>query len=194
MVAKLAETNGVAVKMAAKAEPQINVRARIFTGTDEALEFFQDSNPGIVEPKEMEKILKRLEESETAALLASQQVTTLSGRQAQVVSSEVKTNLLTGLVTESGFVVEVLPTFLGGSGMSLYLAVMKMTDKPVPTEGTTDSLQSMLGVGQKGGNFGVLDGQTVVMARQFDGKKLVAFVTTTLVDPAGNRVHLETEP
>ena len=168
---------------------QINVRARFFTGTDEALEFFQDSSTGIVEPVEMSKLLKHLEESDKVELLASQQVTTLSGRQAQVVSSGFKTNTATGIVTESSHVVDVLPTFLGGWGVALNLAVIKMADKPVLAEGHSDSSLPAPNISQMTANAGVLDGQTVAMARRIDGKKLVVFVTTTLIDSAGNRVH-----
>jgi hypothetical protein len=42
-------------------------------------------------------------------------------------------------------------------------------------------------------NAVVWDGQTVGVARRFDGKKLVVFVTPTLIDPAGNRVHSDSE-
>jgi hypothetical protein len=118
LAAKLAEITNGAAQTAAKIEPQIHIQARFFTGTDEALESFQDNSTGIVESKEMEKLLKRLQESENVELLTVQRVATLSGRQAQVNGFESKTNLSTGAVTESGHTLDVLPT-LRGDGRSV---------------------------------------------------------------------------
>jgi hypothetical protein len=40
----------------------------------------------------------------------------------------------------------------------------------------------------------IWDGQTFAMGMgKFDGKERVAFVTVTIIDPAGNRVHSEDE-
>lgn len=195
LAARLAETNSIAVQVAPKIDPQINVRAQFFTGTDEALEFFPDNSTGVVAPLELGKILKRLKESDKVKMLAEQQVTTLSGRQAQVTTSQARTNLSTGVVTESGHTVDVLPTLReDGGGVVLDLVVTKIADKPVVPDEVKEVPLPSFGLSQMTANTVVLDGQTVAMAQRSDGKKLVVFVTTTLIDPAGNPIHPKTEP
>jgi RNA polymerase sigma factor (sigma-70 family) len=201
---KAARAPGVVSNETAEVEAQnnqspqiINVAATFYLGTDEALEFFQDNSTGVVEPSEMSKLLKHLRESDKVKLLASQQVTTLSGRQAQVQSLVAQTNSQTGAVTESGHVVDVLPVVQeDGGSVKLTVIASKCRDRPVVTGelGGVIPLSVINPADLITANAVVWDGQTVVMARMVDGKKLVVFVTTTLLDQAGNRVHPDTSP
>jgi hypothetical protein len=69
-----------------------------------------------------------------------------------------------------------------------------ITDKPVGSDEVQGVPVPVFGLSQLTANHVVQDGQTVAMARRTDGKKLVVFVTTMLMDPAGNPVYPETEP
>jgi type II secretory pathway component GspD/PulD (secretin) len=192
LAANVAATNGASVATQQKTEPQVNIRARFFTGTDEALEFIKDDATAIVAASEIRKLLTHLRESGNAELLAEQSVTTLSGRQAQVQSLEVRTNLSTGAVTESGYVVDVLPSVREDRNtVALTLVVSEYKDKPVITEGVQPL--PIFTVRPMTANAVVWDGQTVVMATRSNGKKVVAIVTPTLINPAGNRVHPDAE-
>lgn len=195
-VARMVATNGQSARTQQPAEAQVNVKARFVTGVDEALDFFADNSTGIIGAAEMNKLLAHLKEADTVELLAEQQVTTLSGRQAQVQSLEFRTNSITGVVTESGHVVDVLPMVQdGGESVKLTVIASKYDGKPVVTnEWDTAASLPVIKMNQLTANAAVWNGQTLAMTRQSDGKKLVVFVTATIVDQAGNRVRLETEP
>ncbi len=78
--------------------------------------------------------------------------------------------------------------------MVLNVVASKVTDNPVVPAELEGSPFPIFGVSEMSSSAVVWDGQTVAMARRFDGKKVVVFVTPTLIDPAGNRVYPETEP
>ncbi len=199
LAAKLAETNNVTAQAQQKMEPQIHLRARFYAGADEALEFFKDNTTAVVEPAEMSKLLNHLKESDNAELLAVQQMTTLSGRQAQMRTSESRTNISTGAVTESVLLTDVLPTLQAdGYSVALNLSVARYDDFPGEA--------ALAGADAKGNPLPLIrerkmatttttwDGQTVATALRTDDRRIVVFVTPTLIDPAGDRVHPAPEP
>ncbi len=187
--------SNVAVQPPSPAGTQVHIKARFVMGTEEALEYFKDNSTGIVPAAELKKLMEHLKKSDQIELLSEQQVTTVSGRQAQVTASEVRTNLSTGVVTECGNTLDVLPAVSSdGHSVMLNLVASKMTDKPVLPDELKDTSLPVFGLSQLTANAMVWDGQTVAMTRRTEGRKLVVLVTPTLIDPAGNRVHPETEP
>lgn len=198
LVAQLVQTNNVTAQAQQKMEPQINLRARFYTGADEALEFFKDNTTAVVVPAEMNKLLNHLKESDNAELLAVQQVTTLSGRQAQMRSSESKTNISTGAVTESVLLTDVLPTLQAdGYSVALNLTVAGYDDYPggaaLAESDAKGNPLPLIRERKMTTTTMTWDGQTVAMALRTDDRRIVVFVTPTLIDPAGDRVHPATE-
>jgi hypothetical protein len=94
------------------------------------LESFADNSTGVVVPLEMAKILKRLKQSDNVEFLGEQEVTTLSGRQAQVNTFESRTNISTGAVTESGYTVDVIPK-VQEDGQSVALTLIANKDRVI---------------------------------------------------------------
>jgi RNA polymerase sigma factor (sigma-70 family) len=194
LAATVAATNSVADQSQQKAQAQVAIEARFYTGTDEALEVFKDHSTAIVSAAEMDKLATHLQAADSVELLAKQRVMTTSGQQATVMSFETRTNLSTGAVTESGLTLDVLPTSSeDGQSVELNLVATKITDKPVEIEAAAATTLPVpaFGLSQMTAKATVWDGQTVALARQSEGKKLVVFVTPTLIDSAGNRVHPE---
>ena len=142
----------------------------------------------------MTKILKRLKQS-GAVFLTEQEVTTLSGRQAQVNTFESRTNISTGAVTESGCTVDVIPKVQeDGQSVALILIANKYKDRPVVTYAGNVMPLPVIPKDMVPANAVVWDGQTVALTKRYEGRKVVIFVTPTLIDSAGNRVHPESEP
>lgn len=193
-------TNDNAIQEPQTSEAVVTVQARIFAGTDEALEYFPDNSTAIIAASEMAKLLKHLEnESDSAELQAVMRVTTRSGRQAQMRTTGSKTNISTGAVTDLAFMIDVLPTMQeDGHTVRLALTVSKFDNVPdavalVESDATGTPLP-LIRVKQFSSDSVVWDGQTIAVAMSSEGKKLVFFVTPTLVDPTGDPVHPATEP
>lgn len=199
-VAAMMTTNDNAVQESQVFDAMVNVRARIFAGTDEALESFPDNSTTAITAPEMAKLLKHLEnESDSAEFQAAMRVTTRSGQQAQVWTTGSKTNISTGAVTEWMFLTDVLPTVQeDGHKVRLTLTASKLYDFPGETalvEAATTGAPFPLGQSKAmTADTVVWDGQTVALAMRLEGKKLVFFLTTTLVDLTGNPVHPATKP
>jgi hypothetical protein len=178
---------------------QVHIFARFYSGGDPALETFPIDSTAVVAPTEMSKLLKHLTEAtESAELLSAMQVTTRSGQQAQIQATDVQTNQLTGAVFQSGHIVDVLPR-VSDDGRSVALTVIanKLKNCPVLKDEISNA-QPVLEVGaaamEMASNVSLWGGQTIAIAKRFEDKKVVLFVTPTLIDPAGNRVHPDTEP
>jgi len=156
-------------------------------------------------------------------LLAAPRVTTLSARQAQIKVVEVKTVLSTagnpasessGVVDllktkeEFGPVIDVIPV-VDADGYTIWLTVIVTireflgydpTTETVKVVGDDGNVQSMpkpqprFRVSRAMAVPVLWDGQTVAMELgTFDQKLRIAFITPTIIDPAGNRVHNEDE-
>ena len=195
--AVFAATNeATAIQSQDNSAPQVNVKARFVSGTDEAISFlgsFPENSTGIFAEAEMEKLLKQIKEREDIELLSESQVTTLSGRQAQVSATELKTNLTTLLVTESGNTLDVLPT-VRPDGRSIDLKISVSNYKRVELDESGIAKPSVVDPAHLvTATSAVWDGQTVALTKRFEEKKIVILVTPTLIDPAGNRILFRQE-
>jgi hypothetical protein len=171
---------------------QVNVKARIVTGSDEALEFLglnYDSATRVIAQPDMETVIKRIEEGGNIELLSSMQVTTLSARQAQI--SSTVTNRNGSSVVEPTYVLDVLPT-VNNDRYTIQMTVIARLIPEMPKNLGEDPVARNLAairVKQFETSATVWDKQTIALTHRFDGKKVVVLVTPTLIDPVGNRVH-----
>jgi hypothetical protein len=180
------------------------------------------SNATVLTEPQYRLLLSVMEQKTGLDLLAAPSVTTLSARQAQIKVVSVKTVVsgviedaaekgVFGLVTsqhECGPMVDVVP-FVRADGYTIDLRVIatlteflgyEPTTETVKVRGSDGSVESapmplpQYRVRQAVANPVIWDGQTIVLGMgSADGKERVAFVTTTIIDPAGNRVHSEDE-
>ena len=170
---------------------QIKINGRIVTGSDEALEIFglpYDSASRVVTQPEMETFHKRIEEGGQIEFLSEMQVTTLSGRQAQVSSTVTNRNGFS--VVEPTYVVNVLPT-VNKDGYTIQLTVSATLIPGISKDIDEDAVArhlTTIRVKQFETSATVWDGQTIALTHRFDGKQVVLFVTPTLIAPNGNRV------
>ena len=185
----------------------------------------------VLDEAESRKMLELLKNLPGAEILATPNVTTLTGRQAQISTLDTVT-VVTGLVSivksdgtkehlyqtspmTFGPVLEVTP-FVTADNQNIHLDVMATVttllgyDKP-PAEIDGIQLQKMgitatlplprVQKRQLSGSTVIRDGQTLVLStapgvsavhqkdRDLVQKRLLVFVTATLIDPAGNRIH-----
>jgi len=196
---------------------------------------------GILTPPQFKVVLRALEQREGVELLSAPDITTMSGRQAQIQVVDMKT-LVTGetpLITDGmevrllqttnmpfGPVLDVFP-HVSTDGYSVQMTLIPSVteflgyDKPDATL-TNFPMEKLLSADlplphyrlrQAVAQVNVWDGQTIVIGgltseivtRQPDGsttknpdpkpqkKQLFVFITPTIIDPAGNRVHADEE-
>lgn len=170
---------------------QINVKARFVTGSDEALGIFGlpgDAVTRVVSGSEMETLLDQIKKSESIETIGELQVTTLSGRQAQISKSGAVTNEAS--VFESGYVLDVLPKIReDDQSIDLKIVISKTSNEQFEPVKHGGAELPVFRLQQVDASASVWDGQTVVMSRRFDEKKVVVLITPTLITREGNRVH-----
>src|SRR5262249_845825 len=125
---------------------------------------------GIRGPSQFREIFKLLEQRAGVNLLTESSVTTLSGRQCQMRTSD---DGAPGQPAAPGAIVDLVPN-LSADGYTIKLKA-------------TVSAPELLD-----GEVNMYDHQTLILSAAEKSKpesQLIVFVTTTLVDPAGNVVH-----
>jgi type II secretory pathway component GspD/PulD (secretin) len=190
---------------------------------------------GILTEPAFKNILKALEKRDHATLLNEGEVTTLSGRQAQIQIVDIKTvlNDVTATVTNKattydykttempfGSTLDVTP-YVCADGYTIQLTVtpvvteflgyedpkdyvkydekLKRVQFPLPKyrsrQATTSAIvwdAQTLVLGNLGDESVVAEPSGATLRQPFGDKKkkrLVVFVTPTIIDPSGNRVH-----
>jgi len=184
-------TNASAVEVDPK---PINIKVRLFTGPTEDLTKLGllENSTAIFEESQMEQFLKAVRESGSLEFMGAMEVTTLSGRQAQVSSTRSVTN--SEGVTTLGPILDVLPrTQEGGRTIELKFLVQNAENVsyvPVGIEGAA-GLPILPNTNQFAGAI-VWDGQTVAATIRIAGKPMVMLITPRLIDSVGNPIHAET--
>lgn len=131
---------------------------------DPSLESQPKQGVGILTEAQFQQVFKALKNRPGTELLAAPKVTTLSGRTARV-------------SVEPGPTFEFLPK-VEANGASVTVS----TDFKLGDQGTEPVQATLTGT--------VWDGQTLVFWLERNAeKRLMVFVTPTIIDPAGNRVH-----
>jgi type II secretory pathway component GspD/PulD (secretin) len=144
---------------------------------------------GILTDPQFRVVIRALEQRANNHLIAMPRITTLSGRQAQITLDESISFDCLPKVRADGYTIEMNIGFT-------YLEPHKQSgnQKPLPLKRQLTS--SAL----------IWDGQTVVLGgfpignqapdqkKTGSRKNLVVFLTPTIIDPAGNRVHAGSEP
>lgn len=239
------DTIETALQVINKAAQQVNIKAMMVELSPREAralqaEFWPDSGTnqlGILTKAKFRAVRQALQKRAGSDVVSLPEVTTESGRQAQVQSVELRTvvngmsNSVTNGVTNTAYqtatipfgpVLDVIP-YVAADGVSIQLTLIPtiteflgyddpkdFTDKLPPGERLNGQLPlPRMRVRQITTSAVVLDGQTIVLAnfsdviatRRPDGsetkepnpaqnaKQLIVFITPTIVDPAGNRVH-----
>jgi beta-lactamase regulating signal transducer with metallopeptidase domain len=164
-------------------------------------------------------LLRALEKAGGVDILAAPKVTTLSGRQTQISIQDAHTvvngpglgrSVNTNIISTNGFwveniltgpVLDVLPT-VSADGFAIEMGLQATVTKFLgydegghQTFKPTASSKPRARVRSITENVSVWDGQTVMLSQEDnnksvrDRKYLFVFVTPTIIDPAGNRVH-----
>ena len=174
---------------------QVNVKARFVTGPKEDLAKlgFPEDSTAILDENQMGQFLKGVKESGSLEITGQEQVTTLSGRQAQISATRPETN--SEGVKMVGPVLDIIPRmqadgrtvelrFLGRNQEDIsYVQVGNDGTLGLPVVANKDQLMRAI----------VWDGQTLVAMKEIGRKSLVMLITPRLIDPAGNPVHAETD-
>lgn len=171
---------------------------------------------GILTDPQFRVVVKALEQRQGVEVLSTPSVTTLSGRQAQIRVQDLMTvvtgtqaaggtNVPTTATVACGPVLDVVPTVLA-DGYTIQLKLKASVTEflgydPAPP-GATTVPQPRFRERQLDTTANVWDGQTLVLggpvveapgtdtnSAAATRKKLLVFVTPTLIDPAGNRLH-----
>lgn len=192
---------------------------------------------GIPTPPQRKQLFRDLENTPGVDVLSAPEVTTLSGRQAQLQVVDIQT-IVTGVVPVAangvitnmfqtqalpfGPVLDIIPS-VSEDGHTIHMTVIPTIkgflgyDKPdqlLTDYAATNSINSNLPLPrfrlrQLSTTVSVWDGQTVVLGGfisetvtrnpdgsesrattpELDKKQLLVFVTPTVIDPAGNRIH-----
>jgi hypothetical protein len=178
---------------------------------------------GILTEAQSRVVLKALEQRSGTDVLSAPSVTTLSGRQAQIQVVDMKTvatgtdplagtNAVTTAVIPCGPVLDVVPTVLADGvtvQVNVKASVTEFLGYDPAARGSASGPQPLFRLRELKTIANVWDGQTLILgggmvelpgsstnaatAGKVVRKQLFVFVTPTIVDPAGNRVHTHDE-
>ncbi len=178
---------------------------------------------GILTDPQYRVVLKALEQRSGTDVLSAPSVTTLSGRQAQIQVVDMKTvvtgtdpvagtNAVTTAVIPCGPVLDVVPTVLADGvtvQVNVKASVTEFLGYDPAARGSASGPQPLFRLRELKTIANVWDGQTLILgggmvelpgagtnaatAGKVVRKQLLVFVTPTIVDPAGNRVHTHDE-
>jgi general secretion pathway protein D len=178
---------------------------------------------GILTDAQSRVVMKALEQRSGTEVLSAPSVTTLSGRQAQIQVVEMKTvvtgidpvagtNTVTTAVIPCGPVLDVVPTVLADGvtvQVNVKASVTEFLGYDPAARGSASGPQPLFRLRELKTIANVWDGQTLILgggmvelpsastnaatAGKVVRKQLLVFVTPTIVDPAGNRVHTHDE-
>ncbi len=173
---------------------------------------------GILSDPEFRTVLQALEHQKGVETLAEPECVTTSGRQTQMRATET-VNVTNNFVSlgnssdstdavqqvnkiEIGPVVDVVPYVLS-DGYTIYLKVMASVSE-ILRYGNTTTVKPVIGSRQADAMVNLWDDQTLVLVLKnqkssladaektesnVEDKDVILFLTATIVDPAGNRVH-----
>ena len=171
---------------------QINVKARFIRGSKEDLAALglPDNSTAIFDENQTKQFLDRVKESESLKFMGEMEVTTLSGRQAQINSSQSVTN--SDGVKAVGPILDVLPT-VRDDGQTIELSLLGRLEDTyqIGEDGTmqlpviADARQFIRSV--------VWDGMTIVVSARTGNQRFMMLVTPRLIDSSGNAVHADVE-
>lgn len=191
--ASVTATNKVADNPTEKDSPkQINVKARFFRGSKEDLAALglQDNSTAIFDENQTKQFLNGIKESESLKFMGEMEVTTLSGRQAQINSSESVTN--SDGVKAVGPVLDVLPT-AREDGQTVELSLLGRMEETYQI-GEDGTLQlPVIAEAKQFIRSVVWDGMTAVVSARTGDQRLIMLVTPRIIDSAGNAVHPDVE-
>lgn len=182
--------------------PQIHIKARFMEVPQSAFDSIwnvgtvvdvtETNTVEIIAADKFKSLLHELE-NDGSETLAEPEVVTLSGRQTQMRVTDIKYPLLADASnhaiaapqpkeSETGPTVDVVPTVMA-DGVTIHLQTIVTT-----ITSTTEQFMAQPNL---------WDNQTLAMAslspKSDFGKRLAVFITATVVDPAGNRVHSDGE-
>ena len=187
-------TNQVAESVPEKESKQpINIRARFVTGGAEVFAMFglpSESATGIIEKDQMEKLMEHLLNSDRVELRGEMRITTASGIQAQINSSESVTN--GNHVIETGGMLTVLPK-VSDDGLAIELKMIGSLERTYELNASGVPEQKINSDNNQVSNAVIHDGQTVAVFWKWGQQNVVMLVTPTLIDPAGNRILFRQE-
>ncbi|MCC6821905.1 MAG: sigma-70 family RNA polymerase sigma factor [Verrucomicrobiota bacterium] len=176
-----------------QSEHQINVKARFVSGTADDFAAFGLTGEGqssIIDENQMQLVLKEIRESKSLQLMSEMDVTTLSGRQAQITSAEPVTN--SNGIKAVGPILDVVP-LVGSDGQTIQLTLIgRLEDTYQVKDDGTLHLPFMADTNHIASAV-VWDCQTIAVFKKSGDQRFVIFVTPTLIDRAGNRIHPEAE-
>ncbi len=189
-----------------------NLTAKVLAVPDLALQQARRTEgAGILTEPQFGPIIRALEQQKNSEVLASPRITTLSGREAvvEIASPEAKDNE----PRQPGVQIKILPEVVDDGTMvrlvtrSELIHLVDLTAPRSPTSppapGTTYAVNAQgYIVTSAQGEVLLFDGQTAVLevpapdagvvagaVNPFDGRRFFVFLTVTLIDSAGNRVH-----
>ena len=95
-------------------------------------------------------------------------------------------------IKAAGPILDVVP-FVGADGQTIQLTLIgRLEDTYQVKDDGTLNLPFMADTSQITSAV-VWDGKTIAVFKKSGDQRFVVFVTPTLIDPAGNRIHAETE-
>jgi type II secretory pathway component GspD/PulD (secretin) len=183
------------------------------------------SAAGILTDSQFKSVLRTLHQKTNGDLLSEAQITTLSGRQAQIqIMDENQPKSLQPWMsalsrssdeTKNQYALDVIPT-IASDGYTISLTITPMVTEFLGFDGLPEEQSKLVPtyrLSQITISTNCFDGQTLVLG-QFDSfivhgqrrgasgvresakdasvakkKQLLVFITPTIIDPAGNRVH-----
>jgi hypothetical protein len=164
---------------------------------------------GILNEADMRTILRSLESRKDVEALAEPEVITISGRQTEMrATSEAEADIVNDVVVkramETGPVLDVVPHVLS-DGHTINLTVIPSVTEQMTSSNSVPKMLPEFRVWQVSSTLNLQDGRTAIIGglpekdyvsgkevtdkSKASDKEVLAFVTATLVDPAGNRIH-----
>ena len=171
---------------------------------------------GILTDANMRAILQSLESRKDVETLVELEFVTTSGRQTQMrATTKVEMDVVYDVVVERptkpleiGPILDVVPIVLS-DGFAINLTLIPSLDGPMVDSNSVPKNLPDFRVRQMITTFNLWDGQTAIISgfperyyvngkEVFDkskssDKELLVFITATIVDPAGNRIHSDAE-
>jgi beta-lactamase regulating signal transducer with metallopeptidase domain len=171
---------------------------------------------GVLAAPQLKEVLKQLDSANGVMKIFDGSVVTLSGRQAQIQAVEMKTlglpNPQNGVLTTNtvpiGSVLDVIP-FVGVDGYTIQMTLIPSYTEFLGYDSTQPAIPRIR-TRQMTTSAIVWDGQTLVLGSMHQNilvtsngaistnqipedsqRNLLVLVTPTLIDPAGNRVHVD---
>jgi Flp pilus assembly secretin CpaC len=209
------------VTAAFASEPQIHIKVRFLEVPKKMLALlhtFPELTNGIMilPAASNRKLLQTLESNPGTETLAEPEVVTTSGRQTQMrATTKVDVDIVYDVVVEKplksleiGPVLDVVPCVLS-DGYTINLTLIPSLTELLVSSNSVPKISPDFRVRQVAATLNLWDGQTAIIGglpekdyvngkevadkSKASDKELLIFITATIVDPAGNRIHSEDE-